>query len=86
MSVIRSLLIAALFALASFTASAEPVDVNTATVQELQVLQGVGPKKAAAIIAYREKHGSFGTVEELTKVSGIGAKLLEANRENLKVD
>ncbi|MCI4139257.1 helix-hairpin-helix domain-containing protein, partial [Bacillus vallismortis] len=49
-----------------------PVNINTATLEELQGIPGVGPSKAEAIIAYREENGRFQTIEEITKVSGIG--------------
>ena len=86
MSLFRTLLIAVVFVLTTAAASADPVDINSATAEELAfVLNGVGAKKAAAIIAYREKNGPFQDVQELTKVSGIGAKLVENNKANLMV-
>ncbi|MDC8446142.1 MAG: helix-hairpin-helix domain-containing protein [Nitrosomonas sp.] len=48
------------------------VDINTATQTELETLQGIGPAKAKAIIEYREKNGSFTSIEGLTSVDGIG--------------
>ncbi|WP_345000935.1 ComEA family DNA-binding protein, partial [Tsukamurella soli] len=52
------------------------VNINTATAAELDTLPGVGAATAAAIVAYRDRHGPFGSVDDLTKVSGIGqAKL-----------
>lgn len=60
---------------------AGPIDVNSATAEQLsESLQGVGPQKAAAIIAYREQHGPFQTVQDLTKVKGIGESLLDKNK------
>lgn len=60
---------------------AGPIDVNTATAEQLaDSLQGVGPQKAEAIIAYREQHGPFRNVQDLTKVKGIGASLLDKNK------
>jgi len=56
------------------------VDINKAGVAELSSLYNVGEKKAAAIVAYREEHGCFGSVEELAKVRGISTKTLEKNR------
>ncbi|WP_461215374.1 helix-hairpin-helix domain-containing protein [Lacticaseibacillus sp. GG6-2] len=53
------------------------VNLNTATEAELQTLSGIGPKKAADIIAYREEHGGFTAIEELKEVSGIGDKTFE---------
>lgn len=86
MSLLRTFLIAVVFALTTVVASADPVDINSASAEELAlVLNGVGAKKAAAIVAYREKNGPFQDVQELTKVSGIGAKLLENNKVNLMV-
>ncbi len=60
---------------------AGPIDVNTATAEQLsESLQGVGPQKAAAIIAYREQHGPYRSVQDLTKVKGIGDSLLDKNK------
>ncbi|MFD1430746.1 helix-hairpin-helix domain-containing protein [Lacticaseibacillus mingshuiensis] len=53
------------------------VDLNHATAEELQTLSGIGAKKAADIIAYREQNGGFQTTEDLKKVSGIGDKTYE---------
>lgn len=55
---------------------AGPVDLNTATVAELEGLPGVGPATASAIVAYRDEHGGFSSISELLEVPGIGpAKL-----------
>lgn len=53
-----------------------PININTATQEELELLPGIGPKKAAAIIQYREEIGGYACVEELLEVSGIGEKTL----------
>lgn len=55
------------------------VNINTASVQELMQLEGIGEKKALAIIEYRKQNGSFRTPEELTNVEGIGQKIFEDN-------
>jgi competence protein ComEA len=58
--------------------SSEPVNVNTADAGLLESLPGVGPATAQAIIAYRDEHGAFATVDELLDVPGIGdAKLAQ---------
>lgn len=63
---------------------AAPVDINTASAQELAAtIKGVGDKRAAAIIAYREKNGPFKSVDEIAKVPGLGPKVLEENRDNM---
>lgn len=64
------------------TASTEPtepsiININTATVEEFQLLPGIGPLLAQRIVAYREENGPFETNGELMNVSGIGEKTLE---------
>ena len=59
------------------------VNINTATVEELKTLKGVGEKKAEAIIEYRKKNGSFQTKEDLMKVRGIGKKLFDSFQERI---
>jgi competence protein ComEA len=51
-----------------------PLNLNTATVEQLQKLPGVGPKTAARILDYRQKNGAFKKVEELMNVKGVGEK------------
>ncbi|MGD1412892.1 helix-hairpin-helix domain-containing protein [Bacillus stercoris] len=63
----------------------ELVNINTATVEELQGISGVGPSKAEAIIAYREENGRFQTIEDITKVSGIGEKSFEKIKSSISV-
>jgi competence protein ComEA len=57
-----------------------PVNLNRATADELDTLPGVGPATAAAILAYRDEHGPFASVEDLGEVSGIGPAKIEALR------
>jgi competence protein ComEA len=56
--------------------TAAKVELNTATLKQLDGLPGIGESKAKAILAYRQESGGFKTVEELAKVKGIGEKLL----------
>lgn len=56
--------------------TAFPININTATAEELQALPGIGKIRAEAIIAYREEHGPFTYVEDLRAVSGIGDGIL----------
>ena len=61
------------------------ININRATEAELVGLDGVGSNKAQAIILYREMFGGFKSVDELTKVKGIGTKTVEKNRRRLSV-
>ena len=55
-----------------------PLDLNAATAAELETLPGIGPTTAAAIVAYRDLHGPFASVDDLADVAGIGPSKLEA--------
>jgi competence protein ComEA len=63
----------------------QPVDLNTATVEELDALPGVGPVTAAAIVAWRQANGKFTSVEQLADVEGIGPARLEKLRALVRV-
>lgn len=63
----------------------EKININTATQTELMLLDGIGSKKAEAIIAYREENGSFKAVDDLAQVSGIGEKTVENLRDSIKI-
>lgn len=65
-------------AVESTTAIRLPLDVNDASVEELDVLPGIGPATAAAIVAHRDRHGPFVSVEGLLEVTGIGPAKLAA--------
>ena len=68
--------------LASVAWAAEPVNVNTASAEELaQNLNGVGLSKAVRIVEYREANGPFTHVDELVNVKGIGIRTLDKNKE-----
>jgi competence protein ComEA len=72
--------------LVSLGAYAGPVDINTADAATLaSAMNGVGEKKAATIVAYRNAHGPFSRVEDLSNVKGIGLSTIERNRRNLAV-
>lgn len=64
---------------------AGPVDLNTATVEQLDALPGVGPVRAAAIVAWRTANGKFTSVDQLGEVDGIGSARLDKLRPLVRV-
>jgi len=75
------LLLAGLIAFPAFAA----VNINTATQSELEVVRGLGPAKAKAIIVYRDANGNFKTLDELDNVKGFGKASIEKLKEELSV-
>lgn len=66
--------------------AATPVNINTAdAVSIAKALDGIGPAKAAAIVAWREEHGPFKSVDEVGQVKGVGAETLERNRSAIQL-
>ncbi|EGY29489.1 competence protein ComEA helix-hairpin-helix repeat region [Candidatus Regiella insecticola 5.15] len=62
------------------------ISINTATAEQLaKSLNGIGMKKAEAIVSYREQYGRFTELEQLQEVSGIGSSFLERNSAKLKL-
>lgn len=76
MSVETGVEVGALVLLPSGPVATGRINVNTATATDLEALPGIGPKKAAAIVAYRGAHGLFKRVDDLVEVKGIGPKTL----------
>ena len=69
------LMIVALFLVAGIANAG--VNINSATQSELEMLQGIGPSKARAIIQYREQNGPFNSINDLKKVKGIGSSTIK---------
>ncbi|MBQ8004243.1 MAG: helix-hairpin-helix domain-containing protein, partial [Oscillospiraceae bacterium] len=61
------------------------ININTADISELDTLEGIGVKTAEAIIAYRNSHGGFKSVNELCEISGIGASTLDKIKEYIEI-
>ena len=72
-------------AAAGADAPSGPLNLNTATLEQLDELDGIGPTTAQHILDYREEHGGFGSVEELGEVPGIGDVRLASLREQVRV-
>ncbi|MEX1248034.1 MAG: helix-hairpin-helix domain-containing protein [Anaerolineales bacterium] len=62
------------------SATVFPININTATIDQLDQLPGVGPTLAQSIVAYRESNGPFETLDDLQNVPGIGPRTFEAIR------
>ena len=78
---LAALVLALTLALPGWALAATPVNINTADAATLaKSLDGIGMSKAQAIVAWREAHGPFKSVDDLTQVKGFGAKTLERNR------
>ena len=74
------------FAFAEEKPAQQPmININTASLEELQQLDKVGPKYAQRIIDYREKVGKFTKPEDIMKVEGIGQKVFDANKDKITV-
>lgn len=82
-----TLVVALLFVLPHAMAE-EPgkININTASLDELVMLDRIGPKYAQRIIEYRETAGPFTAAEDIMKVKGIGMKTFEANKDKISVD
>ena len=61
------------------------VDINKANEKDFASLKGVGDKKASMIVQYRKTNGCFKSVDDLSKVKGIGKKTIEKNRDELTI-
>jgi competence ComEA-like helix-hairpin-helix protein len=64
---------------------AAKIGLNSATANDLAALPGIGPGRAAAIVAYRESHGPFASIEALSAVSGIGPATVDKLRPSLEI-
>ncbi|MEG0829088.1 MAG: helix-hairpin-helix domain-containing protein [Anaerovoracaceae bacterium] len=67
------------------TGGANKVSINTATSEELQTLNGVGPVTAEKILTYRKSQGSFKKIEELQNIDGIGEKTFEKLKDYIRI-
>ena len=66
-------------------AVAGPISLNTATVEQLDQLEGIGPTTAQKILDWRKEHGGFRSVDDLNQISGIGPKRFESLKDNVRM-
>ena len=86
MQLIKSIIFSFLIALPLIGFAAEQININTADKETLMsAINGVGDKKAEAIIQYRETNGSFKSIDELTNIKGIGQAMVDKHREVLTI-
>jgi competence protein ComEA len=86
MKKIKSILFIVLFSFSSLLYAAQ-VNINTADANTLSSeLSGIGQSKAEAIVAYREQHGPYKQVEDLTNVKGIGLATIEKNKTKITLE
>ena len=69
-----------------YAEDAAKININKASAEELTQLKGVGPSTAAKIVEYRDKKGLFKSPEDITMVSGIGAKTYENNKDVIVIE
>jgi len=81
----KKMLLALTLLLGFYLSAHAQVNINTATVEQLESLNGIGPSKAEAIVEYRKKNGNFKTVDDLNNVPGIGDKTMAKLRPELTV-
>lgn len=86
MEIFKKLILAALLFIPALLFAAT-VNINTADKETLMSsIKGVGEKRAEAIIAYREEHGAFTSIDGLADVKGVGPSIVEKNMENLSLE
>ena len=66
-------------------AAAVPISLNTATVEQLDQLEGIGPTTAQKILDWRKEHGGFRSVDDLKQISGIGPKRFESLKDKVRM-
>ncbi len=85
MNILRKAVLAVLLVTSLNSFAGEAIDINVADQATLMTIKGIGEKRAAAIVAYRDKHGSFKSIDELIDVQGISESLVDKSRASLRI-
>ena len=85
MDILRKFVLSLFLILPIISYAGDAVDINTADLETFMSIKGIGEKRAAAIIAYRDKYGSFKSIDDLTHVKGVSESLVEKNRDMFTV-
>ena len=86
MNVIKAFVLVACLCFSLLASAIEPVNINVADATTLsKALTGIGQARAEAIVAYRKKNGPFKSIDDLAKVSGVGSRTVDKNRDNIVV-
>ena len=83
---LKKLFLSWMFVLLFAVAAVAAININKADEAALRSLPGVGAKKAAAIVEYRDTHGGFKSVDDLRNVKGIGKKMMEKLRDQVTIE
>ena len=82
---VLSLVVSPLVSAQAAAKAGDKVNINTASLEELQTLPRIGPQIAQRILDYRKENGSFKRVEDILKVRGIGEKVFEQLKDRITV-
>jgi competence protein ComEA len=86
MNVIKTFILVTCLCFSLLVSAAEPVNINTADAATLsKVLNGIGEARAEAIVAYRNNNGPFKSIDDLARVSGVGSRTVDKNRDKIVV-
>lgn len=83
---LRKFVFAVLLTLPVMLFAGESININTADKEELMSINGIGEKRAEAIITHRDQNGPFRSVDELAEVKGVGKFFIDTNRDQLTIE
>jgi len=81
----KKLIFIVLFTISTLVIAGEAIDINSADKEILMTAKGIGEKRAAAIITYRDENGPFNSIDQLSDIKGISQNIVDDNREILVI-